>query len=92
MSAAIKITITKEDLENANKESENALNYCRSCLIFQAAKRKGLEPTVCHISRIYCRNNKTFDIDQAGREITCSTAKNWGRFVGTEFFITPSKE
>ncbi len=84
----IELTITQEDLERAQKESVPREGNCWCCcLVYQAGKRAKLEPEGVGFFTVNTKTSK-YTLDNRGRRVTSSTARNWPKFVGTTFTLT----
>jgi len=87
MKSSIQLTITPEDLALAQKEKLTRASMCCCCLVFQAAKRVGLEPVNCAISVLSTKTND-YQINTDGRKITLSKSVDWPTHVGKSFTLT----
>ncbi len=88
----MKVTITQEDCDRAlaeySEEANNGCsNVCQSCLIYQAAKRMGIDVWFVGASQIQfpeSTGREAFELGAAEREITKAMCSDWPSFVGTE--------
>jgi hypothetical protein len=78
----MKTTITRDDFDKAIKESSRK-DVCCCCLVFQAAKRIGLDPSSCGYYDIILKDGRRVVFSDAV-DITMSARGEWLGFVGRE--------
>jgi len=89
----IELTITEEDLKLATKEYAGTGMISCCCLVFQAAKRTGLNPVTCSMDRLTCgliHERTVFNIDSEGVKVTTLEPNEWHKYVGHKLTLTES--
>ena len=84
----IHLRITKADLTNAQKEYKECEKVSCSCLVYQVAKRKGIDVFAVGFSRLRSTENKRYELSPNGQKITEARVSDWPSLVGVRFSIT----
>ncbi len=87
-SEVIELVITPEDLAKAQQEHIPASgNIICSCLVYQAARRAGLNPINCRYHHVHTKAS-SYALDLQGRVITHARHEDWPDFIGRKFTLT----
>ena len=80
----MKGTITQADLEAAKENLRKTDRVTNGCLVWQVAKRLGLDPEVCWFNNIYLKDGREIRLSFTTQKITAAFYDNWPRYVGEE--------
>lgn len=84
------LTITKEDCAAAIRDYAKGGLATKSCPIFQAAKRAGLNPMFVTYDDIICAGGIEFKL-RAGKHITDLGTDQWHQAAGVTVTAEPSR-